>query len=277
MDAWSQAGDEYRARRDDGEERKMKRTRRPAAPEPAVSSTLGRTVGYWWVILLAILVGVGSTAWFARGQPPLFRANATLVLAPVEGLGDTRQVTDALNTLDRRSVVATLAMVPSSRAVRDRARAELGLTNAQIRPYQVKTAVVPDSNIIEVTVEGPNPQFAAAFAYAIAEQSISSTPEFYNIYAMKVLDWPVVPSHEAGPGLVRKLLVGGLSGLLVGIGAAMLLAYASAHRYRPRFGQAVRALVHPLRRKNRPARVIKGVHVPDIPDPADGEAGEASN
>lgn len=226
---------------------------------------------YWWVVAVALVVSVASTAWIAWNQPPTYRANTTLVLAPIDGLGPTRDIVDSLNTLDRRSVVATLATVPSSRTIENRAMAELKLTPAQLEPYVVKTAVVPDTNVIEVTVEGPDPRLAAAFAYAIAQQSILSTPAYYDIYALKILDVPVIPTEDVGPGLVRKLLVGAILGLLIGIGAAMLLAYLALGRIGLRLGQSVNRLLPAVGRKpNEGERsfpsAIKAVHLADAPD-----------
>lgn len=236
------ANPEAQGRRDNGGNGSMK-----PAPPPATRPTLrggpGGVAHYWWVIVIAVVFAMGSTAFFARNQPPVFRADATLVLAPIDGLGTTRDVVDSLNTLDRRSVVATLATVPASRTVRQRARTELRLTGEQIRNYDVKTAVVPDTNVIEVTVEGPNPKLVAALAYAIAQQSIASTPQYYNIYALKALDWPTVPSQDVGPSLGRKMIAGTLFGLFVGFAMALFLSYVFAERLGSRLGQLPRRLI----------------------------------
>src|SRR5215213_3240854 len=117
---------------------------------------------YWWMILLAFAVGFGSAAFFARRRAPVYRATTTLVVGPNENLKTPREVVDSLNTLDRRSVVATFARLPPSRTVRQRAAQQLQLPEAQLEPYEVKTAVVPDTNVLEVSVEGPDPRRATA-------------------------------------------------------------------------------------------------------------------
>lgn len=185
---------------------------------------------YWWIIVIAVAFAIGSTFYFAKQQPPAFAAKATLVIVPINGLATTREIVDSLNTLDRRSIVATYALLPSSRTIRERARSQLRLSEAQIRPYTVRTAVVPDTNALDVTAEGPNARFAAALAHAVAEQSVFFTREFYGIYDMKVLDWPSVPKQALGPGLLRELAVGGILGLLVGIGAALFLGFIRAEK-----------------------------------------------
>lgn len=251
----------------------MKIARPSPAPEPSPTGVGNTLLRYWWIVLFSAAVSVAATAWFASKQPATYRASATLVLAPTDTLTTTRDVVDALNTLDRRSVVASLAMVPSSRTVKERARADLRLTKAQLRHYNVQTAVVPDTNVIEVTVEGPNPKIDADFAYTLALQSISSVSNYYDIYALKVLDLPSVPTEPVGPGLIRKLLVGGLLGLLIGIGAALLLSHASDRAMGPRLGAQVRRFLDAvgLRRagQRRPPRVIRGVHLIEASDAAE--------
>lgn len=180
---------------------------------------------YWWVILLAFAVGFGSTAYFSRLRAPAYRATTTLVVGPNETLKTPREVVDSLNTLDRRSVVATFAKLPSSRTVRERAQAQLQLAEAQLTPYEVRTAVVPDTNVLEVSVEGPDPQVAASFADAVAQQTTQYAREFYDIYGMKVLDRAQEPTERVGPGLSRTLLVGAVLGLLIGVGVASVFDY----------------------------------------------------
>lgn len=180
---------------------------------------------HWWMILLAFAVGFGSTAFFTRMRAPAYRATTTLVIGPNENLKTPREVVDSLNTLDRRSVVATFAKLPSSRTVRERAAAQLQLPEPQLAPYEVRTAVVPDTNVLEVSVEGPDPRTAAALADAVAQQTTLYTREFYDIYGMKVLDRAREPTEPVGPGLSRTLLVGAVLGLLIGVGAASLFDY----------------------------------------------------
>lgn len=180
---------------------------------------------YWWIILLAFVFGFGSTALLTQQRAPTYRAATTLVIGPNESLKTPREVVDSLNTLDRRSVVATFARLPSSRTVRERAQQQLQLSEEQLKPYEVRTAVVPDTNVLEVSVEGPDARLTASLADAVAEQTIGYTREFYDIYGMKVLDRAKEPTERVGPGLSRSLLVGAVLGLLIGVGVATLFDY----------------------------------------------------
>jgi uncharacterized protein involved in exopolysaccharide biosynthesis len=178
---------------------------------------------YWWIILAAVIVGIGSTALFAQRRTPVYVASATVVVGPNSALTEPRVIVDSLNALDRRSVVATLARLPSSRTVRDRSAQHLGVSPQQLALYSVRTVVVPDTNVLEMSVEGPDRRLVAAFANEIAGQTIAYAQDFYTVYALRLLDRASEPGHPTGPDLSRKLLAGGLLGLLIGLAAAFLL------------------------------------------------------
>ena len=180
---------------------------------------------YWWLIAVAFLIGFGSTAFFSARRAATYRASTTLVIAPSQNVTATREIADTLDTLDRRSVVATFAKVPSSRTIRERAQAQLGLSPQQLEAYEVKTVVVPDTNMLEVSVSGNEAQLAANYANAIGEQTRNYAQEFYSIYGIKVLDTADVPREPVRNVWMRELGVGGLLGLLLGLGMALLLNY----------------------------------------------------
>ncbi|MFM5923942.1 MAG: YveK family protein [Novosphingobium sp.] len=201
----------------------------PEAPEPEPS--FARTVlGNWWILALSLVLCIGTAAYFASAEIPVYKARTTLVIGPKKDLKETREISDSLNTLDRRSVVATLAMLPTSRTVRQAAQQQLRLSDAQFGAYSIKTNVVPDSNALEVTAEGPDPRTAAALLAAVADQTVARTGAVYDIFEMQVLDRARAPSEPAGVGWPRKLLAGAIFGLLIGIAAAFMLAYVRSGR-----------------------------------------------
>jgi capsular polysaccharide biosynthesis protein len=180
---------------------------------------------YWWIMFLTLAVVLGATAYFTHKQAPIYRATTSVVVGPSEKLAKVDEIVDSLNTLDRRSVVATYAKVPSSRTVRERAREQLNLSRSQMRLYQVTTAVVPDTNILQVSVEGPDPRLTADVANAIAEQAKSYAQEVYGIFGLKVLDRANQPSEPVRPEMARNLSVAAVLGLLLGMGLTFLVEY----------------------------------------------------
>jgi len=191
------------------------------------SATLCREVfvlrNYWPIVLITFVISLAASAVFAQRQPKTFMARATLVVGPNARLATSREIVDSLNALDRRSVVATLARVPSSRIVTQRAEQTLHLPDNRRAFYQVKTVVVPDTNILEISVSGPDPRFVARLANEIAVQTVTYSRDFYLVYDLKPLDQAPQMGEPTGPGVTRQVAAGGMLGLLAGLLAAYLL------------------------------------------------------
>ena len=179
---------------------------------------------YWPIVLIAFVIGLAASAGFAQWQPKTFMARATLVVGPNARLATSREIVDSLNALDRRSVVATLARVPSSRIITERAEHALNVPEDRRAFYQVKTVVVPDTNILEISVSGPDPRFVARLADEIAVQTVTYSREFYLVYDLKPLDQAPQMGELTGPGVTRQVAAGGMLGLLAGLLVAYLLS-----------------------------------------------------
>jgi capsular polysaccharide biosynthesis protein len=180
---------------------------------------LGRS---WWLIGCSLLAVVGSSAFFAWRQTAVFEAAATVVIGPRAAITDSDEILDALDTLDRRSIVATYAKIPLSRTVQDAVQRQLELSPAQLAPYRIRTSVLPDTNILKIAVEGPDPNQAAIIANAVAGQAGDAAKRFYRLYAFKVLDPAVPPAAPTRPNRTRSLGAGTVLGLLLGVGLGFL-------------------------------------------------------
>ncbi|MBI4468902.1 MAG: hypothetical protein HY650_06240 [Acidobacteria bacterium] len=189
-------------------------------------STFLRLLGrHWWLMILTPGLVFGATAYFTHKQRPTYRAVATVIVGPNEKLARVDEIAGSLNTLDRRSVVATYARIPSSRTVRERAREDLGLQRHEISPYDVRTTIVPDTNVVEISVEGPDARLATAVANAVVEQAKDYVQEFYGIFGLKLLDRASQPSRPVRPVMSRNLSVGAVFGLLMGVSLTLLYDY----------------------------------------------------
>src|SRR5438105_2443416 len=99
-----------------------------ASPEekaPSVSRggqpSLRARLRHAWVALLVFAATLGTVAYLTARETTVYRASATMIVAPtsaVEGEGD---VLRSLDTLERRSVIATFAKLPSAPEARDAA------------------------------------------------------------------------------------------------------------------------------------------------------------
>jgi len=178
-----------------------------------------------WMMAVVFVALLGSTAVLTLRQRPTFQAIATMVIWPEKTMTNINDVVDSLGTLDRRVVVATYAKIPVSRTIQTRAKAQLQLDPRQQVSYTVRTAIVPDTNIIQVIVEGPEPRLCAELANAVADHAKRYIDESFGLFGFNPLDAAVPPLRPIRPDVPRNLSLGALLGLLLGVGLVFLIEY----------------------------------------------------
>ncbi len=82
--------------------------------------------------------------------------------------------------------------------------------------------VLPDSNVMEVYVSGPDAEITAQWANGVARTGIDYMKNLYQVYEINILDAAVVPTEPISPRPVRDLTLGAVLGLLVGVILAIL-------------------------------------------------------
>jgi capsular polysaccharide biosynthesis protein len=184
----------------------------------------------WWIVLLAVVLAVGAAAWATSRQKPVYRASTSLAVVPnseVEGTGD---VLRSLDTLERRTVVATFAKIPSTVETRTDAARRLKLESRDLRGYRIRATVLPNTNIIKVDAEGPDPERAAQVANAAAAVTRREARHLYRIYTLRTLEEATPARRPFHPTPARNYLVAGILGLFLGIAAAFLFERLRAPR-----------------------------------------------
>lgn len=176
----------------------------------------------WWIVLLAVVLALGAAAWATSQQEPVYRATTTMAVIPNSEVSGTEDVLRSLDTLERRTVVATFARVPSTAETRADAARRLKIDGRELRKYQIRASVLPNTNIIKVDVEGPDRRQVAAVANAAAAVTRREARSMYRIYTMHPLEKAVPARQPIHPTPARNYLVAGLLGLFLGIGAAIL-------------------------------------------------------
>ena len=174
----------------------------------------------WWLIALALAAALGAAAVFTSREQPVYRASATVVVAPNETVEAVGDVLRSLETLERRSVIATFARIPSTAQARAAIGQRLGRPG-QLEGYRIEAAVLPNTNILKIDVEGPEAGTTAAAANAAAELIHDEVRSLYRIYTTRTLSAAAPPSRPIHPDPRRNYVVAGLLGLLAGLVAAL--------------------------------------------------------
>ena len=178
----------------------------------------------WWFILLTAFVALAASLTVSYVSVPQYNAVARFIIIPSASLTDGRDVADSLDTLDRRSVVATYAEVMNSSRIFYSASELLGLDPLMlIEDYKIQAVDIPDSSVLELTVSGPDPVLTAKLGNAIGYQSIAFSRSLNLIYDLNVLDAAVPSEFPISPVPLRD----GVVALVLGISIGAVLAVLS--------------------------------------------------
>lgn len=178
--------------------------------------------------MLGLVASLGAAAVATSRQRPVYRASAVLVVAPNSDVEGTSDILRSLETLDRRSVIATFARIPPTAEALAAAAQRLGPAQQELGGYQVAASVLPNTNVIRIDVEGPDGRTAADVANALAAVTKEEIRGLYRIFTLKVLAEARAPDRPARPDLGRNLVVAGILGLFLGVAASFAADRARA-------------------------------------------------
>ena len=191
----------------------------------------------WWIIALTTLVAVNAALIASYLTTPMYVANARFVVSPSPELlgGD---IVDSLATLDKRSIVSTYAEFLNSRRIYLDALQVLRIQEDAMSGYTIQTVVLPDANILELSVSGPDPQLATLVANTMGQRAINYISLIYRAYDISFLDPAVVPTSPVSPQPVRDtglaLALGVIGGMAIAILSEQIRVPFESFRHRLR-------------------------------------------
>jgi capsular polysaccharide biosynthesis protein len=173
----------------------------------------------WRIVLPVFAVTLAATILITLNQPSIYSSSTTYVLAPGTGFEDAWSFAAGLDTLSRqREIATTYTEVATSQTVERQAYEQLGLTQEQKRGVKVSCGLLPGTNIMEITAQGPNPGIARDVANAIGEQTLGYANALYESYVLKPLDEASIAKYPIRPAKKRNIALGGVLGLVLGNG-----------------------------------------------------------
>jgi len=178
----------------------------------------------WYFILLGVVAAVVAAVALSASEPPSYAAESTYVVSPAPN-DDAFEVAEGVRTLDSsrsRAIMATYTEIIASQTVLADAAAGLGLTPADLEPYSITAAVVPEANVALMRVSGPDPELTASLSTAVGQVAAERFITLYQIYAVQLLDPPQSPAPRAPGGLLQTAALATALGLAGGSGMALL-------------------------------------------------------
>ncbi|HEX2165578.1 MAG TPA: hypothetical protein VHM02_16670 [Thermoanaerobaculia bacterium] len=175
----------------------------------------------WWLVLLAVAAALAVAWWMTGRERPVYAAEALLVVVPSSELRENDELLDAIEALERRTVVATLARLPAAPEIRADAAERMGVEPDAVRGFSVHGSVVPNTNLIRIAVEGADGERAAALANAVAAATRREARRLYRIYSLRDVAGAEPSRRPVRPDLRRNLAVAAVLGLFAGLVAAV--------------------------------------------------------
>ena len=182
---------------------------------------LGAVRRSWPIVVAALALALIATWFITDRETPLYETSAQLVAAPSPAITEPDDVVRTLETLERRTVVATFARMASTEESRDAVAQLLKLDPHRARAFRTVGSVVPNTNIIRIDTRGPDPRLAAAIANAAAERTAREAEALYRVYSLRFLARATPPRGPVHPDRRRNFLVGAALGLFAGLAAAL--------------------------------------------------------
>ena len=178
----------------------------------------------WWIVIPTFLVTLTAGMVLTYTQSPIYRATTTYVVAPSPVLGDAKSFANGLDMLGRRDEIATtFAEIASSRSIKEAATNSISLASG--RNYTISGKLRAGTNIIELTVQGPDPIVTQDLANAIGSTTEAYVKDSYEVFVLRPLDKAVTPTSPIRPNPLLNLSLTAILGLALGAGLAFLSTY----------------------------------------------------
>ena len=182
----------------------------------SVSQILARR---WWIGLIVFVITFGAVAYLTDQQTPLYSARATYVTRLSDTITEGRDINTALDILNRqKDLLTTYSEVAKSQVIRSNAAQLLDPSGGNYLGLPVSSRVIAGTNLLEISVEGPDPGEVMVYTNAVGEATASYANSLYSTYRLDQLDPAQMPRRPVSPNYGFNLIIGGILGLFIGFG-----------------------------------------------------------
>ncbi len=184
----------------------------------------------WWLILAFVLISTGVGLMYSYNTTPVYETTATFIVNPTMAIGDTYDRIYSIDTLaGRTSLATTYSELLQSQAVAELAAVELGMSPTELEAYTRQSVALPDSVVLQLRVQGPSSQRAAALANAIGATGIQYMRQLHEMYELRQVDLAAVTVEPIAPNHIQNALLSAILGFIGGVAFSLLrqsLVYA---------------------------------------------------
>lgn len=181
----------------------------------------------WLLIVGCVVIAIGAAAGITYAMTPMYASTAQLFVS-TSGGSDTGEAYQG-SLFSAQRVTSYAQLVDGDALARDVIQAEgLGIEPTELSE-QVSASVVPETVLLDVTVEDADPEMARRLAAAYSEQLVQKVDELESPNGRRsapitasVVDEASFSDVPVSPQPLRNLGLAGVLGLLLGLGLAVL-------------------------------------------------------
>jgi len=176
----------------------------------------------WWIIVMVMFTAMNVSLLVSYFTPPVYETSSRFVVSPnAEVYTNSWDIVDSLDTLDRRSIINTYKELLTSSAAYTSSPEIQKLDPVLLEDqYAISVVVVPDTNILKLSVEGPDPDIVVQISNAIGTEALDYVNRLYPVYNFSVLEKPKIPTTPIRPEPVKNAGLALLIGAVLGVGLA---------------------------------------------------------
>jgi capsular polysaccharide biosynthesis protein/GGDEF domain-containing protein len=171
----------------------------------------------WKLIVVFILVAVCVSLVISATMIPVYQSRATFVIAPNKNLPSSRDVVSAFTALDTLNIFSTYTDILLSERVVQEANKVVGLGDEELVIYKRSAEMNPESIILGLMVEGPDPQTAAILTNEMGKYGIRFINAYFSVFEIDFLDQAVASMATHRPRTYRGMSIAAGIGLAVGL------------------------------------------------------------
>ena len=181
----------------------------------------------WLVIVAITLIGLGAAAGYSLTRTPMYQAEATVFVSTQQG--NTVQELQQGSTFTQARVTTYTKLVTQQTVLQKTIdRLQLNTSVDSLASHITATNAL-NTTLIQIAATDESPQRAADIANAVSESLTETVPEIEPSTAsggstvkLTTTTTATAPTSPVSPNVPLNLAVGGLIGLILGTGIAVL-------------------------------------------------------
>ncbi len=186
-----------------------------------------------WIIVLITLVAMISSAvvsFFVLD--PVYQTNTTMMVSKEKADNSTEITGDDINVNQKLAV--TYGEIIKSRVVLDNVISTLGLdmTASQLSGM-INVSSVNSTEIINISVEGTNPQQIYEIANALPQVFAKEVKRITKADSVEIIDVAIVPTEPIKPNKIMNIAIAAVLGVMIGLFIIFVLEYMDKKIKRP--------------------------------------------